>query len=579
MKKTAITLSLAAFAVALQASASGKWTLQGVEYAVDTLSHYRVGPGTTVTVVDLAGPVKQRVFYTITDLTHPDVEIKTICGKDELRSNLTVPDMVAQHADHDNVYFAGVNSDLFSATGPIGSTVVNGEVYKTAKTSTAWRAAGYDSDGAVYFGTAQAYFSARLDGKGGCSPDYVNVPRVQGESIVYTRRWGKTTGTESGETGVEVAMKPLGGGLDAGGYTEYEVLSAPEVNKGNMSIPEGGIVLSSAKSSQFDMLKAAKAGDVFRLSTSFNIKGQGYGVEHYCNGLREMSGGNPLLLEKGVILDTDDALDHLKSRRPRTALGCDATGRRMVMLVVDGDKLNSGISAGCASKDLAAMMLATGCTEAVNFDGGGSSTLYTERFGVLNRPSDGSLRRVRNGWFVTTPNTGDNEVTEIAFADPVKRINPGETYTPVIYGYNKAGLLVDTNVKGAVLSCAPALGSVSQDGASLKVGGEGLFRLEAKSGAMTASIAVYAGDWQSGITDVAPDADAHSLLSNHVSAGSNAVLSLAAPAEVAVYALSGHMMLSRRYDAAGSVELPTAALPCGVYIVKAGAQTMKLIIR
>ena len=45
MKKTAITLSLAAFAVALQASASGKWTLQGVEYAVDTLSHYRVGPG------------------------------------------------------------------------------------------------------------------------------------------------------------------------------------------------------------------------------------------------------------------------------------------------------------------------------------------------------------------------------------------------------------------------------------------------------------------------------------------------------------------------------------------------------
>ena len=134
MKKTAITLSLAAFAVALQASASGKWTLQGVEYAVDTLSHYRVGPGTTVTIVDLAGPVKQRVFYTVTVLSHPDVEIKTICGKDELRSNLTVPDMVAQHADHDNVYFAGVNSDLFSATGPIGSTVVDGEVYKTAKT-------------------------------------------------------------------------------------------------------------------------------------------------------------------------------------------------------------------------------------------------------------------------------------------------------------------------------------------------------------------------------------------------------------------------------------------------------------
>ena len=74
---------------------------------------------------------------------------------------------------------------------------------------------------------------------------------------------------------------------------------------------------------------------------------------------------------------------------------------------VDGDKFNAGISDGVTSKELAGMMIMAGCSDALNFDGGGSSTIYSETLGTLNRPSDGNLRKVRNGWFLTAPKTTD----------------------------------------------------------------------------------------------------------------------------------------------------------------------------
>ena len=51
---------LALASVAPVAQAAGFWTIQGAEYRVDTLEHYKAGPGTTITVIDAVGPVKQR---------------------------------------------------------------------------------------------------------------------------------------------------------------------------------------------------------------------------------------------------------------------------------------------------------------------------------------------------------------------------------------------------------------------------------------------------------------------------------------------------------------------------------------
>ncbi len=73
---------------------------------------------------------------------------------------------------------------------------------------------------------------------------------------------------------------------------------------------------------------------------------------------------------------------------PRTAVGIDADGRRLLILVVDG---RSASSRGYTMVELADMMTALGAENALNLDGGGSSAMYTRAgtgaMAIVNEPS------------------------------------------------------------------------------------------------------------------------------------------------------------------------------------------------
>jgi hypothetical protein len=63
---------------------------------------------------------------------------------------------------------------------------------------------------------------------------------------------------------------------------------------------------------------------------------------------------------------------------------------------VDG---RQAVSTGVALEDLAALMLRLGCVEAINLDGGGSTTFNIGGL-TVNRPSEGSERPVANALLV-----------------------------------------------------------------------------------------------------------------------------------------------------------------------------------
>ena len=98
-----------------------------------------------------------------------------------------------------------------------------------------------------------------------------------------------------------------------------------------------------------------------------------------------MASGPLLLLNGEEVEQADQAFNN--NRHPRTAVGVTADNE-LIAVVVDGRNSEAhGMSIG----ELAEVMKALGCVEAMNLDGGGSSTAWVKTHGVVNYPSDNKL--------------------------------------------------------------------------------------------------------------------------------------------------------------------------------------------
>ncbi|MBN1475828.1 phosphodiester glycosidase family protein [Candidatus Sumerlaeota bacterium] len=97
----------------------------------------------------------------------------------------------------------------------------------------------------------------------------------------------------------------------------------------------------------------------------------------------------PLLIVDGVIPTAElQAIgSHSTSRHPRSAVGI-TSDDRLILITVDG---RTELAVGMTCEELAQVMEQLGCTDALNLDGGGSTTLWGAgelHGGVLNFPSD-----------------------------------------------------------------------------------------------------------------------------------------------------------------------------------------------
>ena len=108
----------------------------------------------------------------------------------------------------------------------------------------------------------------------------------------------------------------------------------------------------------------------------------------------EAIGGAPILMKDGEIRISNEAeaipLDMTTVRHPRTAIGWSG-GKRLIFFVCDGRQ--PLWSMGMTLPELAGTLRELGCVEALNLDGGGSTTFVVQDK-TLNRPSDGRERNV-----------------------------------------------------------------------------------------------------------------------------------------------------------------------------------------
>lgn len=201
--------------------------------------------------------------------------------------------------------------------------------------------------------------------------DFVGTPS-NGEDPEETT--GQTAGAFLEATGAQV-------GINANFYAPC-CIYGPEEPKQLL-----GLVVTDG-----EVVSPPEEGGGFAPTLWFDGEGRAYledvGPETDLTPIVTAVSGNRWLVRDGEIVAPDG------DRNPRTAVGLDATGEHLVLVVIDGR--NTEHSVGTSDVETAEWMLAFGAHDAINLDGGGSTTLVLDDDGlpvVLNQPSWFQLQR------------------------------------------------------------------------------------------------------------------------------------------------------------------------------------------
>jgi hypothetical protein len=137
-----------------------------------------------------------------------------------------------------------------------------------------------------------------------------------------------------------------------------------------------GVVLGSRRGSPgAAVISAHSEGQHVKLTWSVGLP-----------GVMDSVGGTPVLVNEGAVIDQCEG--YVCQRHPRTGVGVTANGK-VLLVTVDG---RSSISVGMTVIQFARLMKRIGAVNAVNMDGGGSTTMVLKGR-LVNHPSDSGGQR------------------------------------------------------------------------------------------------------------------------------------------------------------------------------------------
>ncbi len=204
----------------------------------------------------------------------------------------------------------------------------------------------------------------------------INRQREANEMILFTPEFHRTTLTTTG--GIEIIV-------------QNGLVTSLHDSIGSMFIPHDGFVLSCSGAAREWALANVRVGMKAVTTTQIEpLKSESAGGFRVAE---DIVGGVSQLLEGGKIALTwqreGAAEDFALGRHPRTAIAKLRDGR-VLLATVDGRQI--GVSAGMTLEELAQMLLEYGATDAVNLDGGGSTTMVVGGK-IVNKPSDAAGER------------------------------------------------------------------------------------------------------------------------------------------------------------------------------------------
>ena len=466
-------------------AASGFITLNNINYTLDTLDNYPVGPGCEYLSIHMARVSDRQgiinAFLLKVDAKNPYMTFQGVLGKGQVVGTETTSSMGKRISTPTHVTIGGTNGDFFATTGNVGRptslTIVNSEfAYIPDPGNNHYNGMiGEDNRGYVSFSPT---FRATYINP--ATHDTVSIPRFNykrntDELVIYNQHNGANTGTNQYGTEVALALKPGQTWKTNGTFTATVI--AKEKDKGSMAIQPGQFVLSGNGTSAAVLDKLNPNDEVqivlsLQLSDgSFANIAQAVGADNYNYAVKDgKTGMEPFWNEL----------------HPRTGFGFSHDADTIIFCVVDG----RAVSVGCTTKVLGEIMRHHGAWNAVNWDGGGSSHLWLGGgLGLMNAGCEAAERACGNGMFAVAnvPTDDQNIASLYSYWEPLRMPKYG-MYSPEFLGYNQYGILINNHVQGVTLSCDPSVGYINQQGDFVAVG-NGV--LHATYGNVTHDIPVY----------------------------------------------------------------------------------------
>lgn len=325
------------------------------------------------------------------DLGRADLAVRQVRAHDRLTSRERVSAMVARRAATGEQVIAAVNADFFDlATGASeNNVVIDGEWWRGIRVTDS----PYDT-----FDNIHAQLALDRDGQPLVDrfafDGWVRAPRASFPLIalnampggtyegtaLWTPRAGPTTPRDTARATSELSLAPAGRRADTLLYVRRGASKG-----GGSDIPPDGVVLA-AYGARTVAVDSTTDGDTLRIT----LGAAPWPPPARASVPSLLIGGWPRILHGGASVAGRASADegtisrNAEVRHPRTAVGVTRDRKTLLLVTVDG---RSAASVGMTLVELADFMKSLGAWDALNFDGGGSTTMVIgDR--VVNTPSD-----------------------------------------------------------------------------------------------------------------------------------------------------------------------------------------------
>ena len=454
-----------------------------LQYAIDTLESYQVGPGIVYTRFDITNSASTRHCYIYeVDLTNPynmvEESHSTTMGNTERMADAHVR---LDSANHRSIGSVNCNFWIVSSqddgkynnlTGvPCTGQVRNGKI---GTNITNWNIGHGNADPVL--GRSQDIGYLMIDGQKRAHIDQfswdahlaigdqampiseVNRNRSNpgdNDLVMFNSDMGtKTTLTKAQideRLGTNLPLIEVVVKLEQDwAINQHLFAQVVSINTTGGTKIEDGYAVFRGRGTGKTFLETAKVGDRVQFIIGMY---ESHSLER--PDIKQLSAGNCYVMREGRLTNRNWNEDYNNKNYPRTGFGVSKDHNTLWLMVME--------KPGMYTHEMASILRHFGAWEAAGADGGGSAQFNLDGQ-ILNPTTEGTPRAVGNSIFLFSTAPDDNVVTEMRTTSTFIRLPKYAAIKPDFLGYNQYGMLVNKKLSNVVLSCAPETGYITDDG-------------------------------------------------------------------------------------------------------------------